>query len=200
VLYPACIEAAVRELERRGCAAAAVNGHLIDGQGRIIRRLYRWNKPDLTLGKLAKGNRLFTTSQVLIRRAALLAIGGFNESAGSAVDWDLWIRLLQAGEKIAFVDRYLMGYRLHASNDSKNAAKMLRGEMHIVERTLEKVGNPKANRSYTYLRYSSRAGDWSMLAEAVRLNAALLLNPRFYMAVLQTVATRLERNKTKGMV
>lgn len=199
VLMPECIEAAVKRLEREGCAAVAVNGHLIDGDDRIIRRLYRMNKPDFSLRKLARRNQLFTTSQVLIRKDVLEALGGFHEEAGSAVDWDLWVRLLQRGEQMAFVDRYLMGYRMHGENDSNDYDKMLRGELHIVEKTLRQVGRKNANKSYTYMQYSSRAGDWNKLREAVKLNAALLLNPRFYMTALHIVSKKRKQRKNGGI-
>src|SRR5690606_27993510 len=199
VLMPDCIAASVAKLEREGCAAVAVNGHLIDGDGQIIRRLYRVNKPDFNLRKLAKRNQLFTTSQVLLRKDVLEALGGFHEDAGSAVDWDLWIRLLKHGERIAFIDRYLMGYRMHGENDSNDYDKMLRGELHIVEKTLQEVGRSDTNRSYTYMQYSSRAGDWSTLKKALKLNTALLLHPRFYMTALHIASKKRKQRKNGGI-
>lgn len=185
VLYPDCIETALRVMEEQGADAVAVSGHLIDAEGRIIRRLYRFRKPSLTLDRLCRGNELFTTGQVLIKKSALVAVGGFNEGAGSAVDWDLWIRLAKRGCKLVFADRYLMGYRVHAHNDSKDARKMLQGELHILRDTLHMFGPPGKFESYAYLRYSSRAKDWKALLKALHLNASLLFHPRFCLAVLQ---------------
>lgn len=198
VLAPEAVEAAVHELERTGSAAVAVNGHLIDSAGAVIRKMYRVNKPVLTLGKLAKGNQLFTTSQVLVRKDAALKVGGFSAEAGIADDWDMWIKLLRSGGKMAFVDRYLMGYRLHDSNHSLNFEKMMRSETFILEQTLGQIGNPKTNRSYSYLRYSARAANWRALACALRLNAALAFNPRFYAAALKVASARRNRKKNGG--
>jgi glycosyltransferase involved in cell wall biosynthesis len=198
-LMPGCIEAAVHEMERTGCAAVAVNGHLIDSNGNRIRRMYRVNKPVLTLSKLAKGNQLFTTSQALIRRSAIMKVNGFNQDAGIADDWDMWIRLLRSGGKLVFLDQYLMGYRLHDSNHSRNFDKMLRSEMHVLEKTLHQIGNPKRNKSFTYLRYSARAGDWKALSNAVRLNVSLMLNPKLYVSAFQLAAARRSMKKNGGI-
>jgi glycosyltransferase involved in cell wall biosynthesis len=199
MLMPGCIEAAVHEMERTGCAAVAVNGHLIDSNGNRIRRMYRVNKPVLTLSRLAKGNQLFTTSQALIRRSAIMKVNGFNQDAGIADDWDMWIRLLRSGGKLVFLDQYLMGYRLHDSNHSRNFDKMLRSEMHVLEKTLHQIGNPKRNKSFTYLRYSARAGDWKALSNAVRLNASLMLNPKLYVSAFQLAAARRSMKKNGGI-
>lgn len=198
VLAPGAIEAAVKELERTGCDAVAVNGHLIDSAGAVIRRMYRVNKPVLTLSKLAKGNQLFTTSQVLIRKDAAMKVGGFSMEAGIADDWDMWIKLLRSGGSMSFVDQYLMGYRLHDSNHSRNFEKMLRSETFILEQTLGQIGNPKTNRSYSYLRYSTRAADWRALVFALKLNAALAFNPKFYAAAIQVAAARRSMKKNGG--
>lgn len=194
VLYPDCISVALQVMRERQVAAVAVNGHLIDAEGRIIRRLYRIRKPSLTLERLSRENELFTTGQVLIKKSALTSVGGFHEGAGSAVDWDLWIRLAKYGLDMAFVDRHLMGYRMHAHNDSKDAGKMLAGERHILQDTLHMFGDPDKNESYALLRYAARAGDWQALGRAIQRHGGLLVQPRFYKAVLQ-----LARNQAKSI-
>lgn len=199
VLYPDCIAVALRVMEERGAAAVAVNGHLIDADDRVIRRLYRFRKPSLTLERLSRGNELFTTGQVLIRKSALLEVGGFDEGAGSAVDWDLWLRLAKRGLPMAFADRRLMGYRLHAHNDSKDADRMLKGELHILQHTLHMFGDPGKHESYAFLRYSSRTRDWRALGKALGLNASLLFHPRFYMAAWQIAIRRANRKINGGI-
>lgn len=195
VLYPDCMATALRVMRERNAAAVAVNGHLIDEEGRIIRRLYRFRKPKLTLDRLARGNELFTTGQVLIAKSALTAVGGFHEGAGSAVDWDLWIRLAKYGLDMVFVDRRLMGYRMHAHNDSKDAKKMLAGERHILHDTLHMYGDPDKHEGLALLRYAARTGDRKALLEAVERHAGLLFHPRFCMAVLQMARIQMTTNK-----
>lgn len=190
VLYPDCLETALAAMRERDAAAVAFGGHLIDAEGRIIRRMYRFFPPRLTLDRLSRGNVLFTTGQVLIRRRALVAVGGFDEGAGSAADWDLWLRLAKRGLEMAFVNRCLMGYRLHDRNDSKNAAKMLAGERYILRNSLRMYGDPDKYESCALMRYAARSGDFGALSEALKLNAGLLFHPRFIQAVLQAAARR----------
>ncbi len=70
------------------------------------------------------GKRLFAAcnwirspGQVLIRREAVRRIGLFDPAIRGADDWDLYIRLAEAGP-VVFVDRLALYYRLHASNAS----------------------------------------------------------------------------------
>jgi glycosyltransferase involved in cell wall biosynthesis len=195
-LMPGCIEAAVAEIERTGNIGVAVNGHLIDSNSHIIRKMYRVNKPILSLKKLAKGNQLFTTSQVLLRREAILRNGGFDMDAGIADDWDMWLRIVREG-KIDFLDQHLMQYRIHESNHSKNFEKMFRGEMHIVDHKLKDRRNLRAIMSYSYLRYSSRAANWTLLFTALWFNAFLIFTLRFYWTVGQIMLTRMRLNMKK---
>lgn len=56
-------------------------------------------------------------SHALVRRDAILAIGGFDESI-SAPDWDLWIRLSWRYQ-VVWADEYLSALRQHRRNTSK---------------------------------------------------------------------------------
>jgi len=195
VLMPGCIEAAITEIERTGSVGVAVNGHLIDSNSKIMRRLYRVNKPNLTLRKLRKGNQLFTPSQVVLRREAIVLNGGFDEGAGLADDWDLWIRLVKGG-KIGFLDQYLMQYRLHENNQSRNLEKMLRSEMHVVDQKLD--SNQKLSKSYSYMRYAGRAANWRALLTAVYCNVSLLINMRLYWTAGNILLTRMKWTNRTG--
>ncbi len=191
VIEPDFIESAVREIVRTGSTGVAVNGYRIDAAGRVIRRIYRINKPKLTLKSLLKGNQLCTSSQVLLKRETLAAIGGFDVSADQADDWDMWIRHARSG-KLVFLDRYLLKYRLHDANQSRNVEKMLKSELHIVEKKLADIGKPDRIKSYSYMRYSKGSGQWNALAKALRLNAWLLFQPRFYVTLCQVAFKRRE--------
>ncbi|WP_182299466.1 glycosyltransferase family 2 protein [Cohnella cholangitidis] len=197
VIKPEFIELTVREIIRTNSSGVAVNGHLIDSDGKIIRRMYRVNKPKLTLKSLLKGNQMYTPSQVLLRREKLAEIGAFDVKADQADDWDMWIRHARSG-KLVFLDRYLMGYRMHDANQSLNRDKMLRSELHIVERKLADIGKAEFIKSYSYMRYSKGAGDWNALAKAVQLNGMLVLKPRFYVTLCQVALRRRKIRKEGG--
>lgn len=196
LIHPEFIERTVEEIVCTGSTGVAVNGRLIDSQGRTIRQLYRINKPKLTLKSLLKGNQMFTSSQVLLRREKLAEIGSFDVLADQADDWDMWIRQAKNG-KLTFLDRDLLGYRMHDANQSLNVEKMLRSELHIVDRKLAGMGNLDAIKSYSYIRFSIRTGDWSALTKAVKLNSSLVLHPRFYWNVC-LVALRRRTKRKKG--
>jgi glycosyltransferase involved in cell wall biosynthesis len=55
-------------------------------------------------------------SIALLRRSAVLAVGGFDESIASP-DWDLWIRLAWQ-YRFAWTDAHLVRVRLHGKNSS----------------------------------------------------------------------------------
>jgi glycosyltransferase involved in cell wall biosynthesis len=56
-------------------------------------------------------------SSTTVRRAALLAVGGFDETLVSP-DWDLWMRLAWR-YRVAWTDAYLVFVRHHGQNTSK---------------------------------------------------------------------------------
>ena len=61
---------------------------------------------------LLKRNGIGSTSLVMCRRSALLAVGGFDETLPAMQDFDLYIRL-GLRFPFAYVDRVLMDYRTH---------------------------------------------------------------------------------------
>jgi teichuronic acid biosynthesis glycosyltransferase TuaG len=69
---------------------------------------------------LFKGNCL-SPSAVAVRRQAVLDVGGFTEDRRShgVEDYDLWMRLADAGAKIHFLHETLGTYVLHGSNMSE---------------------------------------------------------------------------------
>lgn len=73
-----------------------------------------------------------------VRRAAYLAVGGFDESIRHAADWDCWIRMVLAGSRIVVVERPLARYRLHGGNASANRVAMLSCAVQFLTRTAER--------------------------------------------------------------
>lgn len=71
------------------------------------------------------------SSNVIIRRSMLAAVGGFDERLPPCEDWELSARLARAGPP-ASVDGLLVGYRLHAGNSSLDIARIL-GAVRLIE-------------------------------------------------------------------
>lgn len=61
-------------------------------------------------------------SNVMVRRAAVLDIGGFDESLIHLSDWDAWTRLAQAVD-VAADQNLTVAYVHHAGNQAGRAAK-----------------------------------------------------------------------------
>jgi glycosyltransferase involved in cell wall biosynthesis len=66
-----------------------------------------------------------------MRRAALAAVGGYDEGMRSAEDLDLWVRLLEAGWRGAYVAAPLLRYRRRADSLSAATLPMLRAEQRL---------------------------------------------------------------------
>lgn len=102
-------------------AAVAVFSEIdiIDGEGRIqtgnnpYEPLFNSPYPNI-YRRLLEGNFLNAPS-VMLRRADLLAVGGYGESLRYVQDFDLWVKLLQRGELHRLPER-LTAYRVHGKN------------------------------------------------------------------------------------
>jgi glycosyltransferase involved in cell wall biosynthesis len=72
-------------------------------------------------------------SNVIVTRAALDGVGGFDSRLVNLADWDLWIRLAQLAPP-ACVAKPLIGYRLHGGNSSLDLQLILREADIVAER------------------------------------------------------------------
>lgn len=88
-------------------------------------------KEGLTLIDYGRG-----CSNALVRRDAILAIGGFDEAI-VAPDWDLWIRLSWRYQ-VVWADAYLSAVRQHRQNTSKQIswARVALQTLYKAQRTL----------------------------------------------------------------
>lgn len=77
---------------------------------------------EFTFEQLINKNMIYAPT-VMIRMSILKMLGGFDESLYME-DWDMWLRILDAGYKIAFVNEILAFYRQHENNSYKNFSRM----------------------------------------------------------------------------
>ncbi|MDW8202197.1 MAG: glycosyltransferase, partial [Cyanobacteriota bacterium SKYGB_h_bin112] len=63
---------------------------------------------------LLTGSAAISHPSAMIRRSALLQVGGYDESLKAAIDLDLWLRLGEVG-KLANLDTMLLRYRVHSN-------------------------------------------------------------------------------------
>ena len=125
---------------RRSPDAVAVGGTYA-----LIRDGTLESRPDVTgrtetlgPGDFYGRNVFFSPGQVLVRRPALDAVGGFDAALWGTDDLDLWIRLAAIGP-VRFVDRVALHYRLHDANASRhwrrmiaNGRRALRKNLHLL--------------------------------------------------------------------
>jgi glycosyltransferase involved in cell wall biosynthesis len=82
-------------------------------------RLVRWTLDQPTeFANLVVEDCIVSVGSGLIRRDALNRVGPFDPRAERAEDYDLWVRLSRIGP-IAFVDRVVLGHRLHDGQTSR---------------------------------------------------------------------------------
>ena len=90
-------------------------GLAVAADGRVL-----WRSPAFTPAELRQGirsrNLVFAgSSNVLARTELLRRLGGFDESLHHIADWDLWIRLTEAGRGAACPEA-LVAYVVHETN------------------------------------------------------------------------------------
>jgi len=96
----------------------------------------------LTAGNVSRmelycGNPFASPGQVLIRRNALEAVGGFDTTIWGSDDLDLWFRMLEVGD-IAKVQSLALKYRIHESNASHMKERMLVNTKAVITKHLAK--------------------------------------------------------------
>jgi glycosyltransferase involved in cell wall biosynthesis len=77
---------------------------------------------------------------VVARREIMLRAGLFDESLRSSEDFDMWLRILKAGGRIAYLRQPLMRYRRHRASLSSDPVWMCQHILQVLdkaERTLD---------------------------------------------------------------
>ena len=87
-----------------------------DGGGQLLDKVWLFPEGD-TLPQLVQGNYIWSGAP-LVRRTCLDQVGGFDSSLPQLEDWDMWLRLAQAGCRFAAVSMPLGTYRLRHNNMS----------------------------------------------------------------------------------
>jgi glycosyltransferase involved in cell wall biosynthesis len=114
----------------------------VDRSGNEIpnQRIVRGAPVDLR--ELALGNR-FQPSAVLVRHAAIVDAGGFDEALPRGVeDWDLWLRLAAQGGEFVAVDRCLCRYRVYGESVSHRPDSMRAGRLGALEKLFGRADLP----------------------------------------------------------
>jgi len=147
----------------------------LDGQ--IYGRYYR-DKARFVAGDQRRGiiHQHFIFGNGAIRREALLAVGGYDETV-VAEDTDLFVRMILGGSRAGLVDEPLCVYRIRRGSLSSSRPRMLRAATVVLERAR---GHPSLTPDeLRYLRSELAAKQrLAVLAEAEEALRGLAPHPR----------------------
>jgi glycosyltransferase involved in cell wall biosynthesis len=106
----------------------------LDGNGREIGRSDLPRLAGNVFESVRQGHPILgSMSAILVRRAALEKIEGFDRSLLADEDLDLFIRLSRVG-RFDFVPRHLVALRQHESQTSRNVLRLLRSKGQIINK------------------------------------------------------------------
>lgn len=128
------LEAQLRALQKNPQAAVAYSWtNSIDESGEFLRRGSYISWSGDVYEKLLLNDFIESGSNPLIRRQAIVEVGGFDESLPAAQDWDMWLRLA-ARYHFAVVPSIQILYRVVNNSWSSNVARMERASLRVIER------------------------------------------------------------------
>ncbi len=141
VLAPERIARQVEFLEKHPAVGIVHSGyhHLLDGQ--IVPLPPRRDEPETTsaadmLPRLLVNNDICGPT-VMLRRSAIERAGGFFDTDPllcGPEDFELWLRLCEAGVEFGYIPEPLMNYRIRRDSVSRNLLRNWRGNLRAIEK------------------------------------------------------------------
>ena len=131
---PDKLEAQLKALSENPQAAVAYSwtDH-IDEFGQVLSPASHVTLNGDIYANLLTGNFLANGSNVLIRRQALIEVGGFDQSLAFGEDWDMWLRLAARYHFVAVPFPQIL-YRISTDSASCNLSMMEAGCLQVIER------------------------------------------------------------------
>lgn len=78
---------------------------------------------EFSLSLLGKQNYI-DTGDVLVNKAAMMDVGGWDESLEFFADWNLWVRMAKAGYMFKHLKLIISDYYVHTTNNVRKAGKL----------------------------------------------------------------------------
>ncbi len=138
--YLATMIAAIRRDDRLGfvCCDALYFGDAAREGQRFSE--FSPQAPPLTLERVLRRQfNIFTAC--VVRLAAFDTIGGYDGALHAAEDFDLWLRLLEAGWQGGYVARALVRYRRRADSLSRQTDVMMRALVRVYHAAAVRLGS-----------------------------------------------------------
>ncbi|MBK4732786.1 glycosyltransferase [Oxynema sp. CENA135] len=147
---PDKLEAQLAILEKNPQASIAYSwSDCIDESSQFLRRGGHISVNGNVYDRLLLVDFLENGSNPLIRRHALIEIGGFDESLPAGQDWDLYLRLAEKSNFVV-VEKSQIRYRISANSLSSNIFKLESACLHVLNRAFD-----RAPQSLQYLKRHS---------------------------------------------
>lgn len=125
------------------CSDAEIVDEQGEPRGRWSDRVRLPSRPDLD--DLLREN--FVYNSVLVRRRLFLANGGYRADLIRGEDYDLWLRLVEAGNQIIVNPEPLAVYRLRAAALSADAVRLARSTCEVYRLALDRGSLNDAQRT-----------------------------------------------------
>ncbi len=128
-------------------------------------------------------------STIMARKTCFDAVGPFDVSIPSGLDYDMWVRISQHYE-FAYIDVPLIRYRLHLANLGSNFNLQIRGQEAFFKKYEAYTSTPGKPNSMRYFRHGLLYGFIHDFKQARRIYLKSIrlypLNPKPYVAFLMT--------------
>jgi glycosyltransferase involved in cell wall biosynthesis len=161
----------------RRVGVVAANCHILTEEGledETWADRFGW-RDELDLDAMSRKNYVF--ARAMFSRAAHDDVGGFAPECGTADDYDLWMRMLEAGWEVVTTREPLSIYRLHGGNQSLGRVRatdagIVAGERALERGALTRRQRQSVKRQVRHLRaLNQRARAQEALAVGRRLHA-----------------------------
>lgn len=155
---------AQRKAQRPAIACFTLTEY-VDTAGHVLRCSEVPHFPDLVEALLLYSCIIGPPSAALLRRETLQEIGLFDPRFSQCADWDLWLRLAEAGP-VVYVAEPLVRYRLHGANMSRDIALLERDTFAVLDKFFAAHNPARGGRTARYCRLKKRcySNQWLIVA------------------------------------
>ena len=140
LVHPEKLERQTRLLEAHPEIDGVISGHLFF-KGDVSKgwgvRCCAKGKTDIRK-ELLKGNFIVVNAP-LVRKRAIVNVGGFDESLTSTEDWDLWLRISSAGSVLITHEEELAYVRVHGNRMTSDTTNIHLGRYEVIKKHLNCV-------------------------------------------------------------
>jgi glycosyltransferase involved in cell wall biosynthesis len=125
--------------------------------------------PSSAVPRMLYGRLRFVPSATMVRRSVFLKVGGFESAAQPSEDWDLCLRMVQAGAHLITCPQLSLFYRIHTSNSSNNGKRMYLAETWVYDHRIAPRIHPILRPFYRARAQSGFLAGWARVDREQKL-------------------------------